>query len=141
MPTGDTSPNKPRCQAQAKKTGRGCEAFVTLSSGGKFCAWHDPQNGDEKKREWARRGYLAIRPPAVDLADLTREMTCSLRSPADCVSVLEGVAGKVERGEMAPSVAQAITGAVNSAIRAAELALDARLSKLEKLLLVGRRRR
>lgn len=141
--------SNPVCSAVTKH-GRPCRA--TPGADG-MCPWHSGRYNQLQRQAWARRGALAggrrklarekrkaierLGLEAVadtpleavpDTGELTRTDGPDLSTLAGCRGYLERTAGRLERGELAPSVVNALANLVNLGIKLAELQLDAQLA-------------
>jgi hypothetical protein len=120
--------NGPTCTA-TNKQGQVCGSGATISSGRRFCFHHDPEIAPSVKLAAVTRGGLiATRQYALpDAPDP------DLSSPDQIEKAIKETAGRVTRGELAPSVAVALTGLFNAALRSYEMSIARRLADLEAL--------
>jgi hypothetical protein len=85
-------------------------------------------SADEKLAAATRGGYAATRQTVIPTAPDPR-----LQAPEEISAFIEETAGRTLRGEIAPSVAMALRGLADSALRAFQLNLGRRLAELEEL--------
>ena len=125
--------NAPACQG-VRKNGQPCQSPAADESG--FCFWHSARVSPEARHAAAAKGGLMCRPKVLppETADVR------LHSPEACLTVLEDSVSKVRRGELDIKVMNSISYAVGAACKVWEVAISAKLNKLEKLV-SGRVRR
>jgi hypothetical protein len=117
------------CQG-TKKDGRPCGAGATLASGGTRCFFHSENVPEEVKRAAVvKGGLMATRqfalPQAPDLA---------LSTPEEITAAATETANRVQRGELAPSIAMALSSLFGVALRSFEMSVARRLAEMESAL-------
>jgi hypothetical protein len=119
-----------------KKNGAPCGSPAVDESG--MCYWHSPRVSPEERHNAAMKGGLMCRPKTLpaDTADVR------LTSPEECLALLADTVSKVRRGELDIKIANSIAYNVTTATRVWEVAISAKLHKLEKMVthVTGRRR-
>jgi hypothetical protein len=117
------------CQG-TRLDGGACGMTATLASGGSWCIRHSPDISDEQRLVWVQRGgYAATRSAALPPDTPDPEID----NPDKIATVLKETAGQLRRGEISPSIAVALTGLLNTALRSYEASLGRRLADLEAL--------
>jgi hypothetical protein len=115
-----------------RQDGGACGMSATLASGSKWCIRHSPDISDDQRLAWVTRGgYVATGSRSAVLAPETPDP--DLSSPEAIADVIKTTAGQLRRGELAPSIAVALTGLLNTSLRAYEANVARRLLDLEKL--------
>jgi hypothetical protein len=122
-----TAEGRVKCQG-FRKNGEPCGAFA-VSASSAFCFWHDPGIAPDLKYAAAMKGGLMSRPKA--LPPGTPDVT--LQSPEACLQLLQESVSAVRRGELDIKVMNSISYAVVSATKVWEVAISAKLNRLEKL--------
>jgi hypothetical protein len=118
-----------KCEG-TRQDGGACGMTASLSSGSRFCIRHDPDISDEQRLSWVRQGgYAATRSSALPPDTPDPEID----NPDKIANVLKETAGQLRRGEISPSIAVALTGLLNTALRSYEASLGRRLNDLEAL--------
>ena len=116
-----------------KKDGSPCQSPAT--SGG-WCFWHDPARPQSEKHAAAAKGGLMCRPKVLppEAADVR------LTSPEACLELLQESVSQMRKGDIDIKVMNSIAYSVTAACRVWEVAISAKLNKLEKMV-KGRGRR
>jgi hypothetical protein len=118
----------PTCQALTK-AGKPCGAGATASSAYTRCFHHDESIArSEKLAAVTRGGLIATRSYAIPEAP-----DPELATPDQIEKAIEETAGRVLRGDLAPSIAVALTGLYNAALRTFEMNIARRVAELEQL--------
>src|SRR5262249_2524216 len=122
----------PNCQALRKDDGP-CGATATAASGYRWCWFHSPEDlvsDDAKALAVSRGGNVTARKTGfVPAAPDPR-----LEDPESISTFIREVAGMALRGDVAPSVAVALTGLANAALKAYTLNLGRKLADLEEII-------
>lgn len=121
----------PRPCAGTRKSGEPCTAFVTASSGYRYCWSHDPAvSRDVKLAAYSKGGAILAR--SFSRPDAPNP---SLQSPADVQAFLEDIGGQVLRGELASRTARTLVSLATAALAAHDANIAQRLAELESLAL------
>jgi hypothetical protein len=117
-----------QCQGE-KLDGSPCRATPAADG---FCTTHTSRYSAEDRRVWRSRGRLeqSKRLLADKLAKAS-DLPADFASDDGVRKYLEQTANRVAEGRLLPSQAAAIKGLIDSAIRLAELAADAKIVDLE----------
>lgn len=128
-----TTAVKSTCQG-TKKNGDPCGSPAAGDDG--YCFWHSPNISHAQRHAAAAKGGLMCRPKVLPptAADVR------LSSPEACLELLQESVGQMRRGDIDIKVMNSIAYSVTAACRVWEVALSAKLNKLEKLI-KGRPRR
>jgi len=128
-----TNASKTTC-AGVKKNGDPCGSPASDETG--FCFWHSPRVSPEERHAAAMKGGLMCRPKVLppETADVR------LTSPEACLELLQESVSQMRKGTIDIKVMNSIAYSVTAACRVWEVALSAKLNKLEKLV-HGRMRR
>ena len=123
----------PTCQG-VRKDGQPCQSPAADESG--FCFWHSARVSPEARHAAAAKGGLMCRPKVLppETADV------QLTSPEACLALLADTVSKVRRGELDIKIGNSVAYSITAATRVWEVAISAKLNKLEKLV-SGRVRR
>jgi hypothetical protein len=126
----------PTCQALTK-AGKPCGAGATASSAYARCFHHDESLPRSDKLAAVTRAVLIATRSYV--GGVRPGTSLSLATPDQIEKAIEETAGRLLRGDLAPSIAVALTGLYHAALRAFEMNIARRVAELEQLARRGQR--